>query len=58
MFLVGAWMTRAKEIAEWGSSDALGSFVLGFLLLIIAVFVAHAGVIFFWRRSKDRHQHD
>jgi len=48
------WGIRAREISDYGSPTShLGGFAASVALLLIGIFMAHAGVIFYWRRFKS-----
>src|SRR5271155_5398118 len=56
VFLVGLillpsiWEIRAREISAYGSASShLGGFTASAAMLLIGLFMAHAGVIFYWR---------
>jgi len=60
VFIVGLilfssiWEIRVREISDYGSSTShAGGFAASAAMLLIGIFMAHAGVIFYWKRFKS-----
>jgi len=51
----GVWQTRRQEISAYGRADShFGSFAFSVALVMVGVFMGHAGIIFYWKRFKAR----
>lgn len=52
MVLVGELQTRAQELDQFGSADShfLG-FAAALFFVIFGMFVAHTGIVYYWRRG-------
>jgi formate hydrogenlyase subunit 3/multisubunit Na+/H+ antiporter MnhD subunit len=59
LLLVGIFDARSRETLKFGSPDPhLGAFLFAAVLIIIGMFMAHAGVIFWGRRILARLRSD
>ncbi len=54
------WQVRAREIASYGVAEShIGSFAFALALILVGVFMAHAGVIFYWKKFRaHRRKHN
>ncbi len=53
VLLSSIWEVRAREISAYGSASShFGGFAASAAMLLIGIFLAHAGAIFYWRRFK------
>jgi hypothetical protein len=49
----GVWRTRIEEISNYGSANShLGGFTLAAAVILIGVFWAHPGIIFYLRKLR------
>jgi hypothetical protein len=55
LFLVGIFDHRRQETLHFGSPEShLGGFVAAVAIIVVGIFMAHAGVIFWSRRVRIR----
>jgi len=54
ILLSSIWQIRARERSIYGSAEShFGAFASAFVTMLVAVFMAHAGVIFYWKRFRS-----
>lgn len=53
--LWSVWQARIEEISDYGSAGShFGGFLIGAAAVVIGLFYAHAGIIFYCRKLKAR----
>lgn len=55
IFFSAIWEIRVHEISDYGTAAShFGGFATSLGMISFGIFVAHAGVIFYWRRFRLR----